>query len=138
MARREKKRFSYPEFVIISAILCLVAFSSKPAFMQAREQTNISQLVDGLEQLRAALDVYRTEHQQNLPPTDSFEKFKAAITTKTRPCGPYLRKIPKNSFNKLNTIRFDGLKAGSGKTGWRLDTITGLLQADNNINWAKL
>ncbi|MFC1675694.1 hypothetical protein ACFL3G_01365 [Planctomycetota bacterium] len=137
MAKREKKRFSYPEFIIIFAILCFVAFSAKPAFMQAREQTNISQLVDGLEQLRASLDVYRTDHQ-NLPPTDSFEKFKAVITTKNRPSGSYLRNIPKNPFNNLNTIRFDGPQAGCGKAGWRLDTKTGLLQADNNINWAKL
>jgi len=52
--------------------------------------------------------------------------------------GPYIKQIPENPFNNLSTVRFDGQPAGSGSTGWRFDTETGLFQADDSIAHAGL
>ena len=52
--------------------------------------------------------------------------------------GPYLKKIPANPFNGLNTVRFDGSAAGTGEAGWRLDTQSGHFQADNDEAYASL
>jgi len=88
--------------------------------------------------MRIRLDLYRAQHEDSFPPSDSFESFEAAMTTKVGKYGPYVKKIPVNPFNNLNTVRFDGEPAGAGKAGWRLDTQTGLFQADNSPVYAGL
>jgi hypothetical protein len=60
------------------------------------------------------------------------------MTSRIQDYGPYVKKIPVNPFNNLNTVRFDGEPAGSNKAGWRLDTRTGLFQADNDAGYAAL
>jgi hypothetical protein len=84
------------------------------------------------------MDLYRVQHVDRLPPADSFNSFEMAMTTKIGQHGPYVKRIPTNPFNGLKTIRFDGEPAGAGKSGWRLDTKTGLFQADNNAACAAL
>jgi len=88
--------------------------------------------------MRAQLDLYRLQHRDHLPPADSFSSFETAMTTKVGRYGPYVKKIPTNPFNNLDTVRFDGEPAGAGKAGWRLDTETGLFQADNDAVYAAL
>jgi hypothetical protein len=103
-----------------------------PHFTQASTETKVSRLIDGLEKMRANLDLYRIRHKDNLPPSDSFAGFEAVMTTMTGQDSPYVKKIPVNPFNRLNTVRFNGEPAGVGKAGWRLDTKTGLFQADSS------
>jgi len=134
----EKTRLSYLELVIIAVLLGMVAVIVVPQFIVAGPESKVSSLIDGLETIRAQLDLYRVQHENRLPPADSFESFKTAMTTKVGRYGPYIRKIPVNPFNNLNTVRFDGEPAGAGKAGWRLDTRTGLFQADNNAAYAGL
>ncbi len=135
---RAKIRLSYFEVVIMAVILGVVARTIAPQITRASAETKVSRLADGLQRMRAHLDLYRVQHGDCLPPTDSFENFKAAMTTKAGQCGPCIKKIPVNPFNNLDTVRFDGEPAGSGKAGWRLDTKTGLFQADNDAGYAAL
>jgi hypothetical protein len=60
------------------------------------------------------------------------------MTTKVGRYGPYVKRIPTNPLNNLNTVRFDGEPAGAGIAGWRLDTETGLFQADDSTAYAGL
>jgi len=135
---KEKTRLSYVEVVIIAFVLSVVATTVVPKFIQASPESKTSDLIDGLQQMRAKIDLYRAQHQNSLPPVDSFESFKTAMTTKAGRYGPYIEKVPVNPFNNLNTVRFDGEPAGAGKAGWRVDTQTGLFQADNNAEYAGL
>jgi hypothetical protein len=102
-----------------------------PQFVEASPQAKVCELTDELETMRAELDLYRAEHGGQLPPTDTFASFEAAMTTKVGQYGPYIREVPANAFNGRKTVRFDGEPAGAGKAGWRLDTSSGLFQADN-------
>ena len=128
---RGKIRLSYVEVVIMAVALGVAAKAIGPRIMQARAETKISALIEGLEAMRANLDLYRAKHGHRLPPVDSFESFEAAMTTKAGQHGPYIKKMPTNPFNKLKTVRFDGEPAGAGRAGWRFDTKTGLFQADS-------
>jgi type II secretory pathway pseudopilin PulG len=134
-----KTHFSYVEIMVIAIVLGVAGRMIAPQFTEAsNEEAKVSELVDGLETMRAQLDLYRAQHGDILPPTDSFASFEAAMTTKSRQYGPYVKRIPTNPFNGLKTVRFDGEPAGAGKAGWRFDTKTGLFQADNDAAHAAL
>jgi len=134
----EEARWSYAEILIIVIVLSVVSIKYVPRFTQASQDAKISRLMDGLQQMRSQLDLYKAHHEDNLPPTDLFESFKNSLTTAMGQYGPYIKQIPENPFNNLSTVRFDGQPAGSGSAGWRFDTKTGLFQADDSIAHAGL
>ena len=129
---KAQSRLSYLEIIIIAVVLGVIGMRVVPQFVEAGPESQIGKLIDGLQEMRAQLDLYRVQHAGSLPDVDSFAGFEAAMTKKTGRCGPYVRKIPTNPFNDLNTVRFDGEPAGAGTAGWRLDTATGVFLADDS------
>lgn len=135
----KKIHFSYVEVMVVAIVLGIAGKMIAPQFTEAsNEEAKVSELVDGLEAMRAQMDLYRVQHEDILPPTDSFRSFETAITTTVGQHGPYVKQIPTNPFNGLKTVRFNGEPAGAGKAGWRLDMKTGLFQADNDAACAAL
>jgi hypothetical protein len=108
-----------------------------PKFTEASAESKICDLIDGLQEMRAQLNLYRAQHGECLGDFDSFASFQTAMTTKVGRYGPYVTQIPTNPFNNLNTVRFGGEPAGAGIAGWRLDTDSGLFQADNSAAHAR-
>jgi type II secretory pathway pseudopilin PulG len=135
---REQARLSYVEIIIITVVLGVVAMRVVPRFTEASPESKICDLIDGLEQMRAQLDLYRAQHDGCLSNVNSFDVFQTAIKTRIGRYGPYVKKVPANPFNGLGTVRFDGEPAGAGTAGWRLDTGTGLFQADDSVAHAGL
>ncbi len=135
---RGEARWSYAEILIIVIVLIVASIKSVPRFTQASQELKTSRLMDGLHQMRSQLELYKAQHEEKLPSADSLESFKTSLTTKIGRYGPYIRRIPENPFNNLSMVRFDGEPAGSGSAGWRLDTKTGLFQADNSVAHAGL
>ena len=135
---RETTYLSYVEVVIIAVVLSVVAMTIGPKFTKASAESKVSDLIERLEIMRVRLDLYRAQHDDSFPPSDSFESFETAMTTKVGKYGRYVKRIPVNPFNRLNTVRFDGEPAGAGRAGWRFDTETGLFQADNSPVYAGL
>jgi general secretion pathway protein G len=135
---KEDRKWSFVEVVCIAVVLSMVSLSVIPKFTQASQESLTSELIDGLHQMRSHLDLYRAQHDNCLPPVDSFKNFETHMTTKVGKYGPYIDKIPVNPFNDLNTIRFDGEPAGVGKAGWRIDTSNGLFQTDDSVEHAAL
>ncbi|MFZ0033728.1 MAG: hypothetical protein WAK60_01895 [Sedimentisphaerales bacterium] len=134
-----KTCFSYVEIMVIAIVLGVAGRMIAPQFTEAsNEGTKVSELIDGLEAMRAHLDLYRAHHGGILPPAESFASFETAMTTKSGQYSPHVKKIPTNPFNGLKVVRFDGEPAGAGRAGWRLDTKTGLFQADNDAAHAAL
>jgi general secretion pathway protein G len=135
----KKINFSYVEVIVAAIVLGVAGREITPQFTKAsNEETKVSELAEGLETMRAQVDLYRVQHEDILPPAGSFASFERAMTTKVGKDGPYVKKIPTNPFNGLKTVRFDGEPAGAGKAGWRFDTKTGLFQADNDTACAAL
>jgi type II secretory pathway pseudopilin PulG len=135
---KSKTRILGLDVVVTAIILGVIAMLAVPQFTEANTEAQVSELVDGLETMRIQLDLYRAQHGGNLPPTESFADFETAMTTKIGRYGPYLNEIPANPFSNLNTVRFDGEPAGARKAGWRLDTESGLFQADTGASYAVL
>jgi hypothetical protein len=135
---RKNTRWSYTEFIIIAAVLVVVALRTVPWYTEASSESRVGELIEGVQKMRIKLDLYRVQHCGSLPDADSFAAFETAMTTKVGRSGPYVSKIPANPFNNLNTVRFDGEPAGAGIAGWRLDTETGLFQADDSVLHAGL
>ena len=135
---REQSRLSYFELIIITVVLGVVAMRVVPRFAEASPESKICDLIDGLEQMRAQLDLYRAQHCKSLPGVSSFDVFQTALTTRTGRDSVYIKQVPANPLNNLNTVRFDGEPAGAGTAGWRLDTKTGLFQADDSVAHAGL
>ncbi len=135
----KKISFSYVEVMVVAIVLGIAGKLITPQFTEAsNEESKVSELVDGLQTMRVQIDLYRVQHEDVLPPADSFRSFEAAMTTTVGQQGPYVKRIPRNPYNGLKTVRFDGEPAGAGKAGWRFDTKTGLFQADNDATYAAL
>lgn len=128
----ERTRLLYVDVVVITVALTIIATTTVPKFAKASTESKVTDLIEGLETMRVQLDLYRAQHNDSFPPSDSFESFETAMTKKVGKYDPYVRKIPVNPFSRLNTVRFGGEPAGAGKAGWRLNTETGLFQADNS------
>ncbi len=135
---QKKTTPSFMQILIIAIILGMVARTVGPAFMLASSDRMVCSLIDRLETMRTALDLYRAYHGGGLPPCESFGNFETAMTTKAGRYRPRLNGIPVNPFNGLNTVRFDGEPAGSGRAGWRLDTKSRCFQADSDTGYAGL
>jgi len=129
---------SYVRLVVIAIVLGVVAKMVVPQLTQASTEDKVSALVDALVAVRSHIDLYRTCHGRNLPPGESSAGFEQAIVTEDVGYKPFLKRIPVNPFNGLDTVRFDGAPAGAGHAGWRFDTKTGLFQADNSAVHAAL
>jgi len=134
----KEHRISYLELAILILLLGVFVFIDAPDFISASEEGKICELIDGLERMRPQLSLYQAEHNGKLPPCDSYESFRQAMTTDDGKHNRYVDVIPRNPFNDLRTVRFDGSPPGTGQAGWRLDTKTGRFQADNDPDYAKL
>lgn len=129
---------SYLRILVAAMALGIVAKTIGPKSSEAAVRENTSQLIDALVALRSNLDLYKAQHDGRLPPSGSFAEFEKAFTSDADYFGPYLERVPANPFNNRNTVRFDGVPAGANQAGWRLDTKTGRLQADNDPAYAEL
>ena len=131
--------FSVPEIIIVVLILCIIGAVVAPAFTKAQAEGKISDLTDRLQMMRAQIELYSVQHDGLLPGqyraggnlTES--SFIEALTESDDELGPYLRKIPENPFNGLNTVvigtRDDGNITGAG---WFLNIVTGEFRADDS------
>lgn len=132
------KRLSLIEVLTIAVVLGAGSAGIAPKYMEASEEEKLDKLITGLQEMRGQLALYCVQHGDRLPPTHSLEGFRTAMTTRVGEYGPYIRGIPVNPYNNLNTVRFDGEQAGVNAAGWRLDTKSGAFQADNDVAYAPL
>jgi type II secretory pathway pseudopilin PulG len=136
---KKKIHFSYLEVIIAVILIGAAGIKITPQLTEASDREEmVCKLIDGLETMRVQIELYRIQHRNRFPPTESFAIFETAMTTKVGRYGPYIVEIPTNPFNGLKTVRFNGLPAGTNEAGWRFDTKTGLFQADNNTDYAAL
>jgi len=132
------KRLSLIEVMTIVVVLGIGSAGIAPRYMEAGEEEKLDQLINGLQTMRGQLALYCVQHDDRLPPTQSVEGFRIALTTRMGEYGPYIKKVPVNPYNNLDTIRFNGEPAGVNKAGWRFDTKDGSFRADNNVSHGAL
>jgi len=133
---RVEKGFTLVEILIVVVILGILAAIVIPQFTSASTEASESALVSDLQAIRSQIELYKIHHMDNLPGTQATNNFVTAMTSKTNidgetttqaadpaTCryGPYMREIPINPFNKINTVS-EGATMISGQgdntTGW--------------------
>jgi len=134
----KEKRLSLIEVITIVVVLGIGSAGIAPRYIEAGEEERLDQLINGLQTMRGQLALYCVQHEDQLPPAYSFEGFRIALTTRVGQYGPYVKELPVNPYNRLDTVRFDGEPAGVNKAGWRFDTQDGSFRADNNVSHGAL
>ncbi|MBN1795230.1 MAG: hypothetical protein JW804_01020 [Sedimentisphaerales bacterium] len=133
-----KLNLTYLRIIIAAFAIGLLANTAGPASSRAGIERKTRELADNLVKIRSSLELYRVHHMGRYPPSGSFEKFEAALRTKSETNAWYINGVPANPFNGLNTVRFDNEPAGAKKAGYKFDPETGAFQADNDPAYSAL
>jgi len=103
---KAKKGFTLVEILIVVVVLGILAAIVVPQFTSASTEAKESALVSNLQALRSQIELYKIQHNDNLPGTDNSGDFATAMTTNTDQdgnaggrFGPYMRQIPVNPFS---------------------------------------
>jgi general secretion pathway protein G len=141
-----KAGFTLVEILIVVVILGILAAIVIPQFTQASSDAKLSSLTTDLQTVRAQLELYKIQHNDQLPPNGTSVAFWAALTGPTNldgsagdgtdDFGPYLQKAPSNPFVVDTTqasvveIGDDDTALGGDNCGWHLNRSNGAFHAD--------
>jgi len=141
-----KAGFTLVEILIVVVILGILAAIVIPQFTEASTEAKASSLMSDLQTVRSQIELYKVQHNDNVPApeaggltwnrmtmyTDINGNTNAAKTTVF--CyGPYLQQIPINPFNDKNNVDTTGT-IGDDVGGWEFNTTTGALNADDDYD----
>ena len=146
---KAKSGFTLVEILIVVVILGILAAIVIPQFTEASTEAKTSSLVSDLQSVRSQIQLYKIQHLDQLPGTQSTLDFVTAMTTYTlqdgtsaspqEPAdgvyGPYLNQIPRNQFIATAALQDDVTEAGTtpaaptNATGWFYNTVTGEFKA---------
>jgi type II secretion system protein G len=139
---KTEKGFTLVEILIVVVILGILSAIVIPQYTSASTEARESALAGDLQTIRSSIELYKIHHNDNLPGTQAGVDFQTAMTSRTNQdgvvdtsggtdptfrFGPYLREIPINPFNDLNTVEIDGT-AGDNSSGWNFVTVAGVTQ----------
>ena len=136
---KAKRGFTLVEILIVVVILGILAAIVIPQFTGASTQAKLSALVSDLQTMRSQIELYKLEHNEQLPSAAAVG-FELALTGQTTVLGaagtdygPYLQKLPTNQFVDLDTVGVSADAAaasGGGDNGWEFDNVNGELYPD--------
>jgi general secretion pathway protein G len=135
--------FTLVEILIVVVILGILAAIVVPQFVSAAAESRDSSIKMDLNRIRQQLEVYRQQHNGHFPtladfpaqmtqPSDANGNTNAARTPDF-PYGPYIREIPSNPRNALNTVT-DGAVETSA---WYYNESTGEFRANDSASTRK-
>ena len=146
---RAKSGFTLVEILIVVVILGILAAIVIPQFTSASTEAKESNLVSNLQAVRSQIQLYKIQHNDNLPTAGAatFEQCMIGLTDVDGDVaaapgagvyGPYMQRIPKNPFGPAgseSSVEIDGT-AGDDTAGWNFVTVAGatqgLFQADDS------
>jgi general secretion pathway protein G len=135
--------FTLVEILIVVVILGILAAIVIPQFTDASTQAKESALASDLQMMRSQLELYKIQHNDNLPDTTDQASFEACILEQTdqygaagTDFGPYMGKIPSNPFvsgDATDDVTFvsSGTVPSDGTTGWWMRSDTGEFRAND-------
>lgn len=145
---RKQSGFTLVEILIVVVILGILAAIVIPQFTEASTNAKTNSLRADLQTIRSQVELFKIQHNDELPGTHGDVNFAEAMTTYTNVAGtnssvtqspgtgrygPYLQKIPANPFTGDPDVAEVAGTTGLGDagTGWQINTITGLFSADD-------
>jgi len=159
---RAKSGFTLVEILIVVVILGILAAIVIPQFSEASTEAKTSSLVTDLQSMRSQIQLYKIQHNDNLPGVQNgthlaAADFRASLTGKTdifgtdypitatvstsgdALYGPYLMKLPTNQFVDSNNVTpgaYNGVPPApvtNGSIGWFFDTVSGNVWACDSV-----
>ena len=153
---KAKRGFTLVEILIVVVILGILAAIVIPQFTEASTESKESRLASDLQMVRAQIELYKIQHNDDLPGTVAGVTFEQAMTTYTlqdgtqaavqAPAngvyGPYMQRTPINPFIAIAAnaddvaTEADGTVAvpGDATTGWWFNTTTGDFRANDDLS----
>lgn len=134
-----KKGFSLTELVIIAAIIGILAALTVPLLQSHTTEAKEAVAKDHLRMLRSQIELYAAQHGSTPPGYKNDDTSNApssqVFRTQMTQQGEYLRKIPKNPFNDLDTMQVlddnDSFpQEPSGEYGWIYQPATWTIKLD--------
>jgi general secretion pathway protein G len=133
--------FAMIQVSLVGAICSVGAGIVAPDFSARGTGVEEARFLADLQTVRCQLELYKIQHNEQLPPTQTYAAFEQALKTRGADNrGPYLKEMPANPFNGDNSVRFEQGQstAGSGKAGWVLNVSTGVFKADDSTRHAAM
>ncbi len=126
--------FTLVELLIVVVILGILSTVVVPQFSDARADTQLSSLTTDLKIIRAQIELYKLEHNNNYP---TFSEFRRQMKRRTDidgnigpDFGPYLLSIPENPYNNMKLIKV----ILNGTSGWYYNETTGDFRANDGAH----
>ncbi len=143
---KAKSGFTLVEILIVVVILGILAAIVIPQFTEASTEAKTSSLCTDLQTMRSQIELYKVQHNDNLPGVVGTATFVEAMTAQTdiygdpgSDYGPYVQKIPTNAFTDKDTVDISGAGSlGDDSHGWDFDPVTGAFHADDSAEHALL
>ena len=110
---KAKSGFTLVEILIVVVILGILAAIVIPQFTEASTEAKLSSLCTDLQTMRSQIELYKIQHNDDLPGEEAATSFTQAMTGKTDvdgaanaagAYGPYVQKIPSNQFTDSDNI----------------------------------
>jgi len=133
---KKKLAFTLVELLIVVIILGILAAVVIPQFSDASQDARYSSLQTNLATMRGQIELYRLQHNGQLP---TVANFVTQMTTKTdangnagagAKYGPYMQAIPQNPFTATNDVSAAAGAAGANKA-WLFNATTGDFRAND-------
>jgi len=131
--------FTLVEILVVVVILGILAAVVIRQLASADTDTREARVRSDLQMMRTQIELYKVHHNDDLPSTGTAT-FAQAMTGQTdingavgTDYGPYMRKIPTNPFNDLDTVDVSGTGTpGDESHGWDFNITTGAFRADDS------
>ena len=141
----KRSGFTLVEILIVVIILGILAAIVVPQFTDASNEARMSSIQSDLQTVRSQIELYKAQHNDRDPWTDSVTQstdFWTQLTTQTNAdgssggnLGPYLQQAPTNPFRDSDTVLN---AADDGSAGWHWDgtvfTAFGAVDLDGDGN----
>jgi len=122
---KAKPGFTLVEILVVVVILSILAAVVIPQFSEAGTEARTSTLCTDLQTMRAQIELYKVQHNDDLPGAGAatfiqamtgYTDINGAVAAAPGPgvYGPYLRKIPTNPFTEGDVIDETGCVCQAG------------------------
>ncbi len=134
MKSRRKLGFTLVEVLIVVVIMAVLAAAIIPQFADSTADAKANTAIFNLHTLRSQIELYKAQHDSKYPTAGLVEltkKTNAAGEVGTSTAyryGPYVRTIPENPINGLNSVVAPAANppvAEEADAGWLYDAVKG-------------